>query len=119
MPSPREALEKLNRITMAWETLAPDASFGGMTLQDYRDAIAPSFEARDRIARLEAELIAAKNARDDGDRMALAQAQLVVNGVIGDPERGPDSDLYEAMGYVRRSERRTGLTRRTSEPTQA
>jgi len=119
MPSPREAFEKLNRITMAWETLAPDASFGGMSLQEYRDAIAPSFEARDRIARLEAELVAAKNARDGSDRDSLSRTQLVVNGVIGDPERGPDSDLYEAMGYVRRSERRTGLTRRRSEPAEA
>jgi hypothetical protein len=39
-------------------------------------------------------------------------AQLVTNGVLGDPEAGPDSDLYEAMGYVRTSARKSGLTRK-------
>jgi hypothetical protein len=34
--------------------------------------------------------------------------QLVVNGVVSDLAFGPDSDLYEAMGYVRKS----GLTRK-------
>ena len=38
--------------------------------------------------------------------------QLVVNGVVGDPTEGPDGDLYEAMGYVRASQRHTGLTRK-------
>jgi hypothetical protein len=40
--------------------------------------------------------------------------QLVVNGVVGDPEEGPDSDLYAAFGYTRTSERKTGLTRKKS-----
>jgi hypothetical protein len=36
----------------------------------------------------------------------------VVNGVRADPEEGDDSALYEAMGYTRRSERKSGLTRK-------
>jgi hypothetical protein len=32
--------------------------------------------------------------------------------VTGDPAFGPDSSLYEAMGYVRKSERKSGLTRK-------
>ena len=51
------------------------------------------------------------NDRDGADAAFLAQAQLVVNGVLADPSEGPDSSLYEAMGYTRKSERRSGLTR--------
>jgi hypothetical protein len=40
----------------------------------------------------------------------------VVNGVKGDPAFGEDSDLYETMGYVRKSERKSGLTRKKSTP---
>ncbi len=36
----------------------------------------------------------------------------VVNGVKGDPAFGEDCDLYEAMGYVRKSERKSGLSRK-------
>ena len=35
----------------------------------------------------------------------------VVNSVKGDPEEGEDSALYEALGYVRKSERKSGLKR--------
>ncbi len=42
----------------------------------------------------------------------MEKSTLVVNGIIGDPNFGPDSDLYEAMGYVRKSARKSGLTRK-------
>jgi hypothetical protein len=35
----------------------------------------------------------------------------VVDAVKGDIEEGADGELYAAMGYVRRSARRSGLTR--------
>jgi hypothetical protein len=35
----------------------------------------------------------------------------LVNGVLADPTEGPDSALYEAFGYTRKSERKSGLTR--------
>jgi len=51
------------------------------------------------------------NDRDSADATFLAKAQLVVNGVLADPTEGPDSSLYEAMGYTRKSERKSGLHR--------
>ena len=36
----------------------------------------------------------------------------MINAVKSDPAEGEDSDLYEAMGYVRKSNRSSGLTRR-------
>jgi hypothetical protein len=36
----------------------------------------------------------------------------VVNAVKGDPKFGDDSDLYDAMGYVRKSARQSGLSRK-------
>ena len=35
-----------------------------------------------------------------------------MNGVRADPDEGEDGELYAAMGYVRTSERSTGLARR-------
>jgi hypothetical protein len=36
---------------------------------------------------------------------------LVVNAVKGDVEESGDCELYQAMGYMRTSERRSGLVR--------
>lgn len=38
----------------------------------------------------------------------------MVASVVGTREFGSDSDLYEQMGYKRKSERKSGLTRKTT-----
>jgi len=54
--------------------------------------------------------------RDIADVETNRLIQLVVKGVVGDPTFGEDSALYEAMGYVRKSERKSGLKRGKQPP---
>jgi hypothetical protein len=118
MPSPKDNEQKIERMINAWQTLAPSKSFGGMTLAQFEAAATPAREARQRIEELEARLKQEIAAREQADAAFAAKAQLVVAGVLADPTEGPDSALYEAFGYTRKSERKTGLTRRKrSEPT--
>jgi hypothetical protein len=71
---------------------------------------------------LEAQRSAAIRRRDDADELAREKVDLVVNAVRGNPDFGPDSPLYRALGFIPKSERRSGLTRKvkpaatTSEP---
>jgi len=109
--APKTDYERITRAAIAWETLRPRKSFAGMTLEKYNSLIAPSLTARATIARLENELSAAQSQRDDADRVSLDALQLVVNSIKGDAEEGEDGELYEAMGYVRKSERKSGLHR--------
>ena len=51
--------------------------------------------------------------RDHADIVTANPTQLVVNAVKGDPDFGDDSDLHDAMGYVRRSDRASGLSRKS------
>ena len=112
MPNnPKSNEQKMNTMLNAWETLASAKSFGGMTLDQFKAIATPAQTARQRIADLEGQMTQAINDRDAGDTAFLVKAQLVVNGVLADPSEGPDSSLYEAMGYTRKSERRSGLTR--------
>lgn len=101
-----------NKITTAWATLAPDATFGGMTLTQYKTKVKPSLDARAAIQTLEHQLTSATDVRDDADAVTSEANQKVIKGVVGDTEYGDDSDLYEAMGYVRKSERKSGLSRK-------
>jgi hypothetical protein len=103
--------ERIGNFINAWQTLRPAKSFSGLTLEQFKAKLQPSLDARTQIASLEQQLQAAINARADADRTSLATISLVVNAVRGDPEEGEDSALYEAMGYVRKSERRSGLRR--------
>ena len=108
---PKENLDKINTVTAAWQTLRPAKTFGGMTLDQFKAKVQPSLDARAAVIAIENQLIAAQDQRDASDAASLAAVQLVVAGVRGDPSEGEDSDLYEAMGYVRKSERATGLHR--------
>ena len=112
VPKPKATMDRLEKIFSAWKQLASAESFGGMTLAQFETFVNNSKNDRAAIVALEDQLTAAQDKRDDTDKVSLAKAELVVNGVIGDPAFGPDSALYEAMGYIRKSERKSGLTRK-------
>ncbi len=107
----------VKQIVTAWEQLSPKKSFGSLTLAQFKTATQPVFDTRDEVSRLQAQLAAAMDARDKADVEANAVLARVVAGVKADPEAGEDCDLYEAMGYVRKSERKSGLHRGNGQPT--
>ena len=114
--SPKENEQKIEKMLNAWETLAPDKTFGGMTLAQFQSAAAPAQAARARIDDLEDQRTQAIADREEADEAFLAKAQLVINGVLADPTEGADSALYAAMGYTRKSDRKSGLTRKRNQP---
>lgn len=114
--SPKDIEIKIEKMENAWEELAPGKTFGGLTLTQFKEITAPAREARARLADLEAQMTKAQNDRDNADAAFLVKAQLVINGVLADPTEGPDSALYEAMGYTRKSDRKSGLTRKAGSP---
>jgi hypothetical protein len=110
--SPKDNEEKLRRILNAWKTLAPDKTIAGTTVEQFEAVLAPSFTLRQQLEALDDQRTHLLNARADADATSLAKAAQVVAGVQADPGFGPDSSLIEAMGYVRKSERKSGLTRK-------
>lgn len=119
MQSPRLTAEKLSKLSQAWQDLAPDTSFGGMTLAEFKAKVQPSFDARTAVGTAEVQLVDALARRQTADAETLRLVQLVVNSVKGDPAFGDNSALYEAAGYIRRGERKSGLRRlsnRTAQP---
>jgi hypothetical protein len=112
--SPKNTAEKIEKMVNAWRTLAPAKSFGGMTLAQFEATAEPSRAARRKIEELDAQRADAVIERDTADEAFDAKARFVVAGVLADPTEGPDSALYEAFGYTRTSERKSGLTRKGS-----
>ncbi|MGB8510853.1 MAG: hypothetical protein WCD76_20945 [Pyrinomonadaceae bacterium] len=102
----------MERMLNAWRTLAPDKSFGGMTLAQFEAAALPAQTKRKHVEELETQLTQGYADRDTADEAFGIKAQQVVNGVLADPTEGPDSALYEAFGYTRKSARKSGLTRK-------
>jgi hypothetical protein len=112
MPQPKNTLDKILRVINSWETLTPEKSFGGMTLAQAKTTVQPSLDTREELRVLESKAQAKQIERDDADVVSLRTVQRIIDGVIGDPEEGRESDLYVAFGFQRPSQRKSGLTRK-------
>jgi hypothetical protein len=114
LKNPNRTVRKVDEVVMAWEQLAPSATFAGMTLAEFRTAVDPSKAERIRTAELEAELSGAAGRRALADLNTNEKLKLVVAAVKGDPTHGENSALYRAMGYIPLGERASGLTRKVA-----
>jgi hypothetical protein len=110
--NPKKNIELLQKTVAALREFAPDKAFGGIKLSDFEPNVEVCHQNREAIIDHENAGKGLTAKRDADDEAALAKRELIINGIIGDPEFGPDSALYEAMGYVRKSERKSGLTRK-------
>jgi hypothetical protein len=107
---PKIVADNTAKIIEGWKTVAPTATFAGMTLAQFQIKVQPSVDARNTLADLRTQITATEAARDKADVVTNPQNQIVVNAIKGDPNYGEDSDLYAAIGYVRKSARKSGLT---------
>lgn len=110
--NPKKNLEKLEETEVAWETNAAADLFYGTTLIQFKAKVQLSRDARALVASLEQQLTAATAERNRLDAENLGLEKNVAKAIAGDPNHGDNSALYEGTGRVRRSERRSGLTRK-------
>jgi hypothetical protein len=114
--SETDIYEKAVRVTKAWGSRRPNKAFFGMSLEGFKKTIAPSAEAREELADLEARTRKALARRDEADKITRRAVIRVVNAVKGDPEEGEDGELVAAMGYLPHTARSSiiGLARRNA-----
>lgn len=110
--SPNTMLERLTRTIRAWETVCPDTTFSGQTLAQFKETVKASFETRAELEAVDNQREAIIARRDAADVISNEAWKRNVHGVKAEPTQGADGAMYGAMGFVRESQRGTGLTRR-------
>ncbi|RIH74660.1 hypothetical protein Mterra_04058 [Calidithermus terrae] len=113
--NPGRVIERMEQVLNGWEATDPGRVIAGVSLEEYRADVEAVRQAQALVERKRTEWDNAQTDRDKLIEAKLERMQRVVNGVIGDPELGPDSKMYEAMGYVRKSARKSGLTRKNKD----
>jgi hypothetical protein len=108
----RNIEDRITTIRSAWKELGPQAVLAGRSLEQFEAETEIPLQLRAEILALEKQLEGRKVDRVRADDTVSEVMDLVVNSVKGTPALGPDSPLYRAMGYIRKSERRSGLTRK-------
>jgi hypothetical protein len=112
----KSMVERIRLFKAAWNEQASEETFAGMTYAQFESACAGCLSLRDEILVLDVQREGKRTARDIADLAARELCDLVINAVRGTPGHGKDSALYRAMGYVRQSERKSGLTRKLVVP---
>lgn len=111
MPNPKSIGNRINAVIGGWEEHSPEATFAGLTLAQFKAKVKPSLDARAAVEDLDRKLDGARVDRDNADVASEEFVSNVVNSVKGDPAFGENSALYASFGYIRKDDRRSGLSR--------
>jgi hypothetical protein len=109
---PKKNEKIIERAVNALRDYAPDVKFKGKGLAELDPQAELCFGSRRHLLELDHETSEEVINREAQDAKALAIIDEIVDGVIGHPDFGDDSPLYEALGFVRKSRRKSGLTRK-------
>jgi hypothetical protein len=110
--NPGRTMRKIESVLGAWENLAPESEFHEMKVSEFRAALQPAFDVRERIRTLEIEMAGLMQKRLLIDEKCHRLALAVVNSVRGTPEHGANSPLYAAMGYIPDANKKSGRPRK-------
>ena len=110
----RQLGRKAEDIRLVWKKQAPDTLFAGKSLADLEAGLAARQESGVTVADLALARSAAQKARDEEESRLNKLLILVTHGVRSHPDHGEDSPLYRSMGFIPKSERKSGLIRRSS-----
>jgi hypothetical protein len=110
--SPKTIEETIRRTINALRDLAPDKKFSNKGLAELETQAEKSMAPRRKLIELANEEKQQIALRDAEDAKTMKLIDQIVAGVKGDDEFGDDSALYEALGFVRKSDRKSGNTRR-------
>ena len=111
-----KAQKRINQTLEVWENLRPKKSFAGMTLAQFKAILKPSLDSRAEITNLRNQLKGTIRDRIAADIQSVDACFRVVNAVRADVDEGENGAVYKALGYVTKSDRRSGLHRLVPTP---
>ena len=103
--------DRVTQMNNAWAQGAATATLKGITQTAFQADITAAENEEQVIADMEAQLKLRKVALDSKYKKLNEDSVKIRDGVEGHEDFGPDHPLYEAMGFVRASVRKSGLTR--------
>ena len=105
-------LQRARDFLVAWLQFAPQDEFGSITAEELGNDIRNAEVARKEIMRLEARLNGLRMRRDRTERAIADKLIRFACAVRGTPVYGEDCPFYRALGFIPKSERRSGRPRK-------
>ena len=111
-------LTELEVLAIGWEKYAVDHTLSGYTLAQLKALIASLKELMAAMDALKLEYRGKIAARQSMGLELRDIRQRIVHCIRGHEDFGEDSEFYRFLGFKTKSERRSGLTRKTTDPSE-
>jgi len=105
---------KRAQFLSSWEEYAQNKSFAGMSLAEFEVKSKEPLDVRKDLADARTKVNGLILKRDKADDTHNEDLLLIAHAIRADKDLGEDSPLYRSLGFVPKSERRTGRRRRNS-----
>lgn len=105
-------LARAREFLATWRQLAPDEMFGHTPVDELEQKVRTAEQIRQEILSAEVRLSGLRLKRDQTERALADELIRLANGVRGNPDFGRDSAFYRALGFVPKSENRSGRPRK-------
>ncbi len=110
--TPTQNMDEMEMYLSGWEANAPTKTIGGLTLDAFKAEVDERRDDRHGVAEAKNAWDAAIITRENGDNKTMTTLDMLKKAIVADPEFGDDSALYESFGFIRKSDRKSGLTRK-------
>lgn len=108
--------ERVTRMSTAWAQGAPSVKFRGITQPGFQAEIQAVAAEEQELADMEAAVSMKRISIENRYKKLAEDSNNIREGVEGHEDFGPDHPIIEAMGFVRASDRKSGLTRKKNQP---
>lgn len=116
MRNKSQIVDRSLRMLASWkEEASTIETFGDVTLSDLESAYNDMLAAESTLAQSKAAVDQDRIRYNEAGAIVLQMQRKVYLGVI--TQLGEDAPILKSMGYVRKSERKSGLTRRNNSDT--
>ena len=100
------------KLLSSWLEFAPDATFAGFTLAQFEAGSQEPLEIRQTMEAAKTKLAGLKLKRDKAEEKLNETLVLIANSIRGTPAYGQDCELYRSLGFIPKSERKTGTVKK-------
>lgn len=105
---------KRAQFLSSWAEFAQNMSFAGMTLAEFETKSEAPFAVRKELATARTKANGLILEREKADDTLNEDLILIAHAVRADKDFGEDSPLYRSLGFVPKSERKSGRRRSDS-----
>ena len=92
----------------SWREFAPDVTFAGFTLAQFEEESTKPLDVRKEMVDAKTKVKGLKLKRDKADEVQTGVFVLIAHAVRGHEQFGEDCALYRSLGFIPKSERKTG-----------